>query len=1341
MRTYLFYFLTLFFLFGLKSSSYGKDVFYEDFQGGSLGNFESISIKGSEKWVYHSHARGRYARVYGDKVNPKEAWLVSPKIDLTGTSATKFSFTYGTNYGTDSSNKLSVLISTDYTGDVTTATWTDITAEASIDTDTDYAWTPTPVMDLSAYDGQKIYIAFKFTSNGTNNATKNWHVDEIKVEATSASVKGPYIGLENSVPSGWSTNKGANLTISDLHYKLGTQSVRWDWTSSAVLEIDNPPNLQTAVNTYKGGLMLWIYNEKPVDDELLFQFGKGDNVEYHFKYGINFKGWRACWIRFKEDMSGPKSSKDLEYMKIIAPAHAEGGKLFFDRMQFPSKRIHDRLTPDQQLPYVNPAMNENHWAALWHWYDTYSHDIPLESSVSIEQQKAFDSIKEKMIESYKGSNPSASKINSAKTKFKAFNIQRNGDVITGNPYVSDDEYDKLYDDVKMNQIGPVLEDLAQIWYHKKDGEAKQMFYDLLDYVMDQGLNVGSGMGTNHHYGYNFREFPPAIFLMKEELKKDGKLDEAVSMLNYWTGIQEYRKEPKVGTLQGLMDSWNTTIVPRLIAIMTMDDTPEKVRELKAIKRWMDISLKIVPGTMGGIKIDGTGFHHGGLYPAYCKGGYAGIGNYLKFVNGTDFSLSAEARNNFGKGLLTMRNYSNLLDWGFGICGRHPLSGSISNGVKNAFAYLAKSGDPDTNNDIWEKMAQAYLRLETGNTTFASEFKSAGISAENNPEGNFTYNYGALGIHRRDNWMVSVKGYNKHVWGSEIYTKDNRYGRYQSYGTVQVIGEGSPVTSSTSGFVEDGWDWNRYPGATSIHLPLDLLESPYSNTLMEKSDEGFAGASNLKGQDGIFGMILKEKNRPNFTGSHQAYKSVFCFDNHVICLGSNISNSNSSHNTETTLFQVNLASQSEAMYVDGNNAVTSFPYQNELNSDKDHWLVDPVGNAYWVRDKMKVKLSRSTQNSRHNKTKAATQGDFAVAWIDHGAAPSKESYEYVILPKSSLQEIQDFSSKMKDENTAAYKILQQNKKGHIVWDRKSNTTGYVFFNEQTDVKDEFVTKIDAPALAMIKADAEKKNLVMSVCDPDLHLPEVAYTSAKPSQESVVIINLSGNWSINGQNAKAKVLSNDGQETRIQFTLKDGIPVEIKLKKKDEVVDNTAPVISELAVSNIAKNAAKGSITANEQGTAYWLVQTSDKPAPDAATVKSSNNFAYSTANTSVTFDISGLSENTSYKVYSMVEDASGNQSGVFVSDEFSTLITGIEEVDKNDVKVYSKKNIIYIHSDIVFPINTPFYIYSIIGTKLYEGQINGGTYHTFSKGNDWPMGIYIVKLVVNNQLITKKVFLK
>jgi len=59
-------------------------------------------------------------------------------------------------------------------------------------------------------------------------------------------------------------------------------------------------------------------------------------------------------------------------------------------------------------------------------------------------------------------------------------------------------------------------------------------------------------------------------------------------------------------------------------------------------------------------------------------------------------------------------------------------------------------------------------------------------------------------------------------------------------------------------VQEGWDWNRVPGATTIHLPYPELESPLPGTLMERNPERFSGASSLEGRNGILALHFVEK---------------------------------------------------------------------------------------------------------------------------------------------------------------------------------------------------------------------------------------------------------------------------------------------------------------------------------------------------------------------------------------------------------------------------------------------------------------------------------------------------
>ena len=89
----------------------------------------------------------------------------------------------------------------------------------------------------------------------------------------------------------------------------------------------------------------------------------------------------------------------------------------------------------------------------------------------------------------------------------------------------------------------------------------------------------------------------------------------------------------------------------------------------------------------------------------------------------------------------------------------------------AFAYLALSGDLSGEGNTFDHhLAADYLRLCDKDTPEAEYFKKKGITPAKAPQGFFVYNYGSTGIFRRNDWMVTLKGYTTDVWGAEIYKK-------------------------------------------------------------------------------------------------------------------------------------------------------------------------------------------------------------------------------------------------------------------------------------------------------------------------------------------------------------------------------------------------------------------------------------------------------------------------------------------------------------------------------------------------------------------------------------------
>ncbi|MBI9062427.1 MAG: T9SS type A sorting domain-containing protein [Marinilabiliaceae bacterium] len=945
-----------------------------------------------------------------------------------------------------------------------------------------------------------------------------------------------YLGLEGQVPGTWSATNNA-LSISSAHHKMGTQSVQWDWAPSAQITISNPSGLAQACQAYKGGMILWIYNENAKDADLKFEYMTGNgSVQYYFNYHLNFTGWRACWIRFDEDMYGAKNDTKLTSMRITAPATSTGGSLFFDRMKFPSSRINDRVTPDAQLPYINPDMNANHWAALWHWESTYHYEVDLPDAITTEETTAFKEIRNRITTDVAGKAPSASRLTAIQNEFNALQIQRNGTAITGKAFVPDDEYVSANDDKRLKDLDDLVYDIAKAWHHNQETGFDQMFIDILDWLYDQGLTVGSGIGTNHHYGYEFRGFPKAIWLMQEALKDANKFQQAFDMIQYWTGVQEIRHLPKPENLQGIIDAWNTVVPGRLMAILLRDDSPELARDMQSFKLWMDAVMQPSLGTVGGFKPDGAGFHHGMIYANYLNGGYSSLGNILQYIGNTHYNVSVQSLANLKKGLIIHTWYANKHSAVNSVSGRHPIDQSISNGAINAFAYLAKASAP-----LDREAAAEYMRLTKYKKELYNEFVALGIQPAATPSGNKSVNYGALNLHRRDEWLVATKGFNNIVTGTEIYTSNNRYGRYQGYGGVQVLASGNPVSAAESGFVLEGWDWNRFPGATTIHLPFDKLEYSGSNLNDRSQTEAFAGACSL-GDNGIFGMKLDENGYTNYTDDFVAHKSVFAFDNRIICLGSDINNSNSQNATETTLFQTHLTNTSEVVHLN-DEQLNQFPLQRDETVNSPITLMDTKGNGYYI-PAGRVKISKSNQESRHNQDRKVNYGNFATAWIDHGTSPTNAGYEYALLVQTSTAELTSFKADM-SSNNVPYEVIRKDHTAHIVKDNATQTTGYVLFEAANDISGSHIKTTTYPCLVMVK-EKNAQSLQLSMADPaiNMEVPTSLTHTAKVSERKIQIT-LNGKYALASPSDNCELVAWQNNTTILEFTCIHGLPVEVSL----------------------------------------------------------------------------------------------------------------------------------------------------------------------------------------------------
>ncbi|PXY45064.1 DUF5689 domain-containing protein [Flavobacterium hydrophilum] len=166
--------------------------FTEDFQTVSnnvnfaLPGWSNIVEKASKLWRTMVSAGNGYAEFNTTSTTAAEniAWLISPKINLTGYKNTVFSFRSAQHdLKVDSPlNKLEVYISTNFDGsNVTKATWIKLDAKVpSLSTPT-REFISSGGIDLSAYSGN-INIAFKYIGSGKDKTLNGaFMVDDVKM--------------------------------------------------------------------------------------------------------------------------------------------------------------------------------------------------------------------------------------------------------------------------------------------------------------------------------------------------------------------------------------------------------------------------------------------------------------------------------------------------------------------------------------------------------------------------------------------------------------------------------------------------------------------------------------------------------------------------------------------------------------------------------------------------------------------------------------------------------------------------------------------------------------------------------------------------------------------------------------------------------------------------------------------------------------------------------------------------------------------------------------------------------------------------------------------------------
>lgn len=163
-------------------------------------------LTASLKWQCKIYNSNKYAQATSYKsASTNNAWMISKQIDLTNSTAPKFSF--DVTIGSWNADCLTVWISQDFDGTeagITTATWTEVTSSFTLPkTPTSGYGTLSPAgsADLTSYAGKKVYIGFRYSGSDltTPKKTTTYQVDNVKVSEVKVNYTTPEAKVEYAV--------------------------------------------------------------------------------------------------------------------------------------------------------------------------------------------------------------------------------------------------------------------------------------------------------------------------------------------------------------------------------------------------------------------------------------------------------------------------------------------------------------------------------------------------------------------------------------------------------------------------------------------------------------------------------------------------------------------------------------------------------------------------------------------------------------------------------------------------------------------------------------------------------------------------------------------------------------------------------------------------------------------------------------------------------------------------------------------------------------------------------------------------------------------------------------
>ena len=938
----------------------------------------------------------------------------------------------------------------------------------------------------------------------------------------------------------WNAEDGV-ISISDDRSQTGTQSLCWVTLPQErnVLRIDLVNSYLTASLTT---CYFNIYNTDALRDgtlEINFYNASGTKVRTATQ-SMNFIGWREFERRYGTDFAQKAPTNRVASIEfILHNPNSSAMKIYLDRVDLEGTVGGNKFATDWCSPDAGLFTGE---ALLKEYALIADATLPYLQPSEDELQSLA------LIKSRNPITLRAGNIDAARKFVNDLNISRNEDGTIKADY-------KALRDCGLIETSSIIEVLTRIetlgYAAQTSAEDKQLLTDYLDYVFDQD------------YLFRTTAFAASDYTLVRNLGQ--------SFVNAFKACESQRHQNAMLSLMqwvfayghmyrsDYLTSQNSDVIHNYIAyylqiIANIDDATVAVRELNGFKRYLDRATEYTPGSSDLLKPDGSGFHHNTHYPNYMYA-YRGWIDAWYTLRGTIFSPEIDGYERFKDAVMMMcklatrGSSANFLANSQG--GRNPFAAGIR--LVLSKPYLTKLSAVGA--DLYGTDSDTEL------DDFAAYMFDA-ASSNNDFDGFYAFNWSPAGVYRHGNWVATMRAPTTKFWGAEIYSSRNRFGRYQSHGTLEVLyNHSTKPTGYPSSNSESGWDWNVVPGGTTVHYTSWQEMMPNKNTTQRFDQftrtKNFSGALSM-GDCGIFATDFDQIDTWSVTcfspTELKFKKSVFAIDGKLISLGSNISSSSSPANTNITA--TNLYQSFKPLNQTFRNGEVLPQSQNNNVYTGNNWIITPENTGYYIPSgNDNLVMFFGEQSSPVDDASNINSPGSAIAskaYIDHGITPENKHYHFIVVPDADEAIMNQTANEVATDGGSLYTINAQNEQVHSITYHPMNMTAYAFFAAMEELSFGPLASVGSEMLLMHEAKNETE-LAFAVCNPDLRPQNVSV--GWTSTPTYTFIRLKDKWILSSESNENIVVSNDENGTLVSLMLKDGMPVYFNLSKEDGSVGLT------------------------------------------------------------------------------------------------------------------------------------------------------------------------------------------